>query len=128
MKFRAAAAGPTISVKTSSTPTICAHSATATRDDPRNATDSEAHRHALGLGQFGLQAGEQQRPRDRAERREARAPAERQRGQRGPVDAEHVAEQQRRRLGGVGRVEMQEQQAEAERQRQHHADRDVALG
>ena len=44
------------------------------------------------------------------------------------VDAEHVAEQERGRLRRPGGVEMQEQKSQAQRQRQHHADRDVALG
>ena len=42
------------------------------------------------------------------------------------IDREHVAEQQRRRLGGERRVVVQKQQSETERQRQHHADGDVA--
>ena len=37
VRFIAAAAGPTISVNTSSTPTICAHSATAIATIARNA-------------------------------------------------------------------------------------------
>ena len=67
----------------------------------------------------------------RAMQRERDEAHDRQHGkrqQRRRVDAEHVAEQQRRRLGRRGGVEMQEQKAEAERERQHHADRDVALG
>ena len=61
------------------------------------------------------------------ERRKAQDREQDQREQRGIVDAEHVAEQQRRRLRRRRGVEMQEQQPEAERERQHHADRDVAL-
>ena len=44
------------------------------------------------------------------------------------IDAENVAEQQRRGLGRCRGVEMQEEQPKAQRQRQHHADRHVALG
>ena len=44
------------------------------------------------------------------------------------IDGEHVAEQERGGLGGERGVEMQEQQAEPERERQHEADGDVALG
>ena len=44
------------------------------------------------------------------------------------VDAEHIAEQERRRLRRPGGIEMQEEQAETQRQRQHHADRHVTFG
>ena len=50
-----------------------------------------------------------------------------QRSDHRAVDREHVAEQQRRRLGGERRVVVQEQEPETERQRQHHADGDIAL-
>ncbi len=42
------------------------------------------------------------------------------------IDTQDIAKQQRRRLRGIGRVKMQEEQAEAERQRQYQADRHIA--
>ncbi len=62
------------------------------------------------------------------QRREAQGREHDKIQERRRVDAEHVAEQERRGLRRPCGVEMQEQEAQPQRQRQHHADRHVALG
>ena len=127
-KFCAAAAGPTISVNTSSTPTICAHSAVAIATMARNAAETKRSGTPRASASSACSEAKISGRSDEGERGEARRGHQQQRQQRRIVDAEHVAEQQRRRLRRRRGVEMQEQQAEPERQRQHHADRHVALG
>ena len=123
----AAAGGPTISVNTSRTPTICAHADTANATIARNAVDDEAKGYAFGFRQFRLQACEDQRPHDGGQRGQRYCAEHGQGRDHGVVDRQYVTEQERSRLRSERRVIVQKQEAEPERQREDDADCDVAV-
>ena len=129
MRLSAAAAGPTMSVKTRRTPTIWAHSATATATMARKAVETKRKGTPRASASSGWReaktSGRLKAPRAPPDSAAVRMASVRRAAE---LDAEHVAEEERRRLRRRRRVEVQEEEAEAERQRQHHADRDVALG
>ena len=87
------------------------------RHDDQKSRRDEAQRHAFGFGQFRLQGGENQRPHDRGKTANRDHAEHDQRSDHRAIDREHIAEQQRRRLGGERRVVVQEQEPKTERQR-----------
>ena len=122
----AVAGGPTIRVKTSRMPTICALSDTASATMARKAVETKRSGTPLASASSGCRLAKisgRMIAASASERYDAKPD---QRRDHGSVDREHIAEQQRRRLGGECRVVVQEQQSESQRQRQHDADSDVA--
>ena len=128
VRFCAAAAGPTISVNTSSTPTICVHAATASAAIARNSTDTSRSDTPLASASSGCSEANSNGRMIAASASKTDNAQRRQHAERGRIHAQHVAEQQRGDLRRVSGKEVQKQQAEAEREREDHANRHIASG
>ena len=97
------------------------------RDQGEESNRYEPQWYALGFRQFRLKTGKYQRAHDNRERGQRDCPERGQCHDHRVVDRQHIAEQNRRRLRSERRVVVQEQEAKAERQRQHHADGNIPV-
>ena len=100
----AAAAGVTSSDSTSSAPTICTDTATASPSSTMKASDDEPDRHAARGGDVGVEAVEGQRPPDHQQRRSSTiAPMSDERAELRVVDRDDLPGQQPELVGAAAR-------------------------